>query len=194
MAEIKASGMIPDGGTILELGTGYCYDHWALFGEGYRFIPSDINAFGRDDIEFMDAEDIPRDKYLELDAILAIELLEHVKRPLKVLRDCSRHLKPSGIMVVTVPFSFKWHTGSVVTDYHRFTPDGLALLFGRAGYGRYFTDARYLETDEELKPSWVVGWAQREQIIGEWKVDVPQNWRQLQMQAEHRWKERDMAL
>lgn len=95
IAEIAASGMIPLGGKILELGTGLCFDRWMLFRDNYQFYPTDKTPC-REDIAILDAENIPDGEFQDMDAIFATELLEHVEYPLRVLKNCHKHLKQGG--------------------------------------------------------------------------------------------------
>lgn len=55
-------------------------------------------------------------------------LLEHVKDPVAVVAEIERVLKPGGHAHTVVPFCHPWH--GYPSDYHRFTQDGLARLFG----------------------------------------------------------------
>jgi SAM-dependent methyltransferase len=187
VAEIIASGMIPAGGRVLELGTGLCFDRWMLLKDNYQFYPTDKTPC-REDIAPLDAENIPDGQFQDMDAIFATELLEHVEFPLKVLENCRNHLKPGGIVAVSLPFMYQIHCDDVVGDYQRLTPDGLASLFRRAGFGTYYADARYKEGEEVNKPSYVVGWGKKAVRIVDWKVALPENWKEIQIAAEAKWK------
>ena len=55
-------------------------------------------------------------------------LLEHVEDPVAVVAEIERVLKPGGHAHTVVPFCHPWH--GYPSDYHRFTQDGLARLFG----------------------------------------------------------------
>lgn len=65
-----------------------------------------------------------------VDAVLALEVLEHMPRPQLVLAEAARVLKPDGVLIVTVPFMFGEHD---FHDYFRYTPRGLAELLQGAG-------------------------------------------------------------
>jgi SAM-dependent methyltransferase len=74
------------------------------------------------------------------DAVLATETLEHVKEPTTFLREAYRVLRPSGKIVLTVPFSARWHY--IPLDYWRFTPSGLRFLLEACGFDEVHIYAR----------------------------------------------------
>jgi SAM-dependent methyltransferase len=69
----------------------------------------------------------------EADVVLATETLEHVPDPPTFLAEAFRCLKPGGRVIITVPFSARWHY--IPYDYWRFTPSGLRVLLEQAGFG-----------------------------------------------------------
>lgn len=64
--------------------------------------------------------------------ILATETLEHVLDPAVFLAEARRCLAPGGGLVLTVPFSARWHF--IPHDYWRFTPSSLVHLLSNAGF------------------------------------------------------------
>jgi ubiquinone/menaquinone biosynthesis C-methylase UbiE len=60
-----------------------------------------------------------------VDAVLALEVLEHVPRPHSVLEEMARVLKPGGRVVISVPSTVPRHDEF---DYWRFTAKGLDQL------------------------------------------------------------------
>ena len=60
------------------------------------------------------------------DKIMLRCILEHVKKPLNILKECNRILKPNGKIVIEVPFVNPIHAAP--DDYLRFTPNGLIEL------------------------------------------------------------------
>jgi SAM-dependent methyltransferase len=77
-----------------------------------------------------DGQALPfRDK--SVDAILLMEVLEHVPNPLSLLQECFRILRPGGHMCLTAP---QYHiTHNYPADYYRYTRQGLEYLCGQAG-------------------------------------------------------------
>jgi SAM-dependent methyltransferase len=66
-----------------------------------------------------------------VDLAFATETLEHVDDPAQFLAEAFRVLKPGGRLVLTVPFSARWHF--VPYDYWRYTPASLDMLLRGAG-------------------------------------------------------------
>jgi SAM-dependent methyltransferase len=66
------------------------------------------------------------------DAALCTEVLEHVPDDRALLAELARVLKPGGVLVVTVPFMFRYHPDP--EDYRRYTPVGLRAELVRAGF------------------------------------------------------------
>ena len=75
-----------------------------------------------------------------VDVVLSTETLEHVPDPDSFLSEAHRVLRDGGMLVLTVPFSARWHY--VPHDYWRFTPSGLQLLLERNGFGDTLIHAR----------------------------------------------------
>ena len=85
-----------------------------------------------------DIEQIPFDDG-SLDAILCIEVLEHVANPFKALDEIYRVLKSGGKVFFTTPFLLGYHGKTKnrnikhdhdeYPDYFRYTHQGLSLLF-----------------------------------------------------------------
>ena len=67
-----------------------------------------------------------------VDFILCTETLEHVPDTKTFLREAYRCLRPGGTVLFTIPFEARWHF--IPYDYWRFTPSGLELIFGQAGF------------------------------------------------------------
>jgi SAM-dependent methyltransferase len=66
------------------------------------------------------------------DLILCTETMEHVPDPPAFLVEAFRCLKPEGRLLLTVPFSARWHF--IPHDYWRFTPSALQKLLTEAGF------------------------------------------------------------
>jgi SAM-dependent methyltransferase len=79
-----------------------------------------------------------------IDLLLATETLEHVADPDAFLAQARRVLRDDGQLILTVPFSARWHY--VPYDYWRFTPSALRMLLERNG----FSDVVVLARGNEL--------------------------------------------
>lgn len=66
----------------------------------------------------------------QFDLILMIEVLEHLRDPFKIFENCSRWLKPGGMLFVKVPQY--WHIHGWPSDYFRYTVYGLKELCRRS--------------------------------------------------------------
>lgn len=72
-----------------------------------------------------DAHNIPI-KSNSIDCVKCTELLEHVEYPRKVLKEVIRVLKPSGVLILSVPFNYPIHGDPY--DFQRFTDEKLRRL------------------------------------------------------------------
>lgn len=79
------------------------------------------------------------------DVVVTFQTLEHVARPMALLPECRRVLRPGGVLFATVPFLFEGH--GVPRDYRRWTRDGIAEDLTLAGFRDIETEA--VESDLE---------------------------------------------
>ncbi|RUP01489.1 MAG: class I SAM-dependent methyltransferase [Mycobacterium sp.] len=75
-----------------------------------------------------------------VDLVLATETLEHVANPDAFLGEARRVLRKGGKVLLTVPFSARWHY--IPHDYWRFTPSALRMLLERNGFTNVVVVAR----------------------------------------------------
>ena len=65
-----------------------------------------------------------------IEAILCLDILEHIEDPKKAASEMYRVLKPGGYILVKTPFLFYFHAhNNYYKDYWRFTHQALELLF-----------------------------------------------------------------
>jgi SAM-dependent methyltransferase len=62
----------------------------------------------------------------EFDTVLCTQVMEHAVRPWELFSEIARILRRDGILILTVPFSFRIHAEPF--DYYRFTPYALRAL------------------------------------------------------------------
>jgi SAM-dependent methyltransferase len=117
-----------------------------------RLFPTDVRYRAIDIVQAHERfqYDIPDTTYFDgerwpvaprsVDLVLATETLEHVPRPHEFLAEARRVLRPGGRLVLTVPFSARWHY--VPHDYWRFTPSSLADLLHATGFADVTVYAR----------------------------------------------------
>ena len=75
-----------------------------------------------------------------VDLVLSTETLEHVPEPAVFLKEARRVLRDGGRIVLTVPFSARWHY--IPHDYWRYTPSSLRNLLEQAGFTGVVVHAR----------------------------------------------------
>ncbi len=149
-------------GTLLDIGAGY-----APYRELLTTPPSRVDTYT--------TLDLPGNPYqppdvlwngvtmpfedASVDCALATELFEHCPDPELVMREAHRVLKPSGFMLLTVPFLWPLHC--VPGDEYRFTPFALERHLRGAGFAGV-----------ELSP--LGGWnASLAQMLGLWAARKP---------------------
>lgn len=136
-------------GHVIDLGCGsgrllQCLTALGLSGLGIEVLPAlvqDLNAAGIPAVT-TDGNDLPVEAVEgKPDVVVAVEVLEHLEEPLQLLHNL-RDACPEAEVMVTVPSPERSaaRTGSFEPwDFPpnhliRFTPNGLASLFQRAGY------------------------------------------------------------
>jgi SAM-dependent methyltransferase len=123
-------------GTVVDVGCGL-QPYRGLFGGGVRYLAIDYadtrESFGRaaPDTIYYSGERWPLDSEVA-DFVLCTETLEHVLNPAVFLAEMNRCLKPGGRLLLTVPFSARWHF--IPYDYWRPTPSALDHLLRNAGF------------------------------------------------------------
>lgn len=137
--------IITDSYKILDIGTSQKfakelrpYENWFMNNEyiaaGYmpKMIYGKYNCDCHQDIQKMSFEDS------SFDAVLCIEVLEHVANPLKAASEMTRILRTGGKLLLTTPFLTQYHgkrnkghspAHESYPDFWRFTHQGLELLF-----------------------------------------------------------------
>ena len=122
-------------GVVLDIGCG-AQPLRPLLPAGITYIGIDIaesqERFGyrTSDTRYFEGNVWPVDD-ASVDLAFATETLEHVDDPAQFLSEAFRVLRPGGRLVLTVPFSARWHF--VPYDYWRYTPASLDMLLRGAG-------------------------------------------------------------
>lgn len=126
----------PAGARVLELGAGGGAMSQRLADAGYRVGACDLfagNFTPADTIEFHVADlNAGFSAVIDggWDAIVALELIEHLENPRHFLRECSRLLRPGGVLVLSTP-----NLANPVSQ----------ALFVRQGDFQWFSDVDYRE-------------------------------------------------
>jgi len=152
-------------GTLLDVGCGQMpYKEFLLKNNpnikkyiGLDFAEGKYARLKKPDLTW-DGHTIPlRDS--TVDCVMATEVLEHCKDPLRILKEIRRVLIPGGVFLFTTPFTWPLH--DTPGDYYRYTPFSLKELLLEAGF-----------EDVEIKP--LGGWhATLAQMIGLWIKRAP---------------------
>lgn len=151
-------------GTIVDVGCG---------AQPYRsLVPPNATYIGIDDAASKHhfGYEVPDTRYFSgehwpiadasADFVLCTETLEHVPDARQFLGEAFRCLAAGGTILITVPFSARWHF--IPHDYWRFTPSGLACLLQNSGFvntrvyarGNAFTVACYKLMALLLRLAW----------------------------------------
>lgn len=69
-----------------------------------------------------------------VDNVICIEVLEHTKDPMLLLREARRVLRMGGLLLLTVPWSARLH--HLPFDFHRFTRERLRDMLAEAGFSK----------------------------------------------------------
>lgn len=129
-------------GRVLDVGAGTGLGARFLNAERTRYIPTDLRA-ARDPSDPLVTRQGQKPKIWcsgyrlpfregSFDIVMALSLLEHVRDPGAILAEAWRVLRPSGTLVVSVPFCFPVH--GFPDDFRRWTCEGLKLEIERVGF------------------------------------------------------------
>jgi SAM-dependent methyltransferase len=139
------SGQLPlVKGDALDVGCG-AQPYRSLFSAAVRYRGIDV-AEAKANFKY----DVPDTTYFDgdvwpvadrsFDFLLCTETMEHVRDPRKLLAEAARVLKPGGAILLTTPFSARWHY--IPHDYWRYTPSALSMLLHDCGFERCEVYAR----------------------------------------------------
>jgi 2-polyprenyl-3-methyl-5-hydroxy-6-metoxy-1,4-benzoquinol methylase/uncharacterized protein YbaR (Trm112 family) len=127
----KIQSFLPKGErTILDLGggTGALRPHLARAADRYMIL--EVDPVSTAVIEHRSQHQyVIGDAHTNLfaecsfDVVSMFEVLEHVRNPFTIIQNCSRWLKPGGLLVVSAPQY--WHVHGWPGDYFRYTNFGL---------------------------------------------------------------------
>jgi SAM-dependent methyltransferase len=124
--EVKA---LPQEALILDVGAGHG-DFADLF-EGRRYFSLDIVPYAEVDLVCDLGQTVP---FLPatFDAVVLMNVLEHVYENRQLMASISKIVKPGGKVILTVPFLLKVHQAPF--DFSRYTPFYLEALAKEAGF------------------------------------------------------------
>ncbi len=129
----RVAGEVPEGARILDAGAGDCL-YRPLFDQAHYVGLDYAKGFEKVDFSHLDCVGgllhLPfRDG--SFDAVLSVNVLEHVPEPSLVMREMSRVLRPGGVLYLMVPQSVRVHYAPY--DFYRYTEHGLRYQAEQAG-------------------------------------------------------------
>ncbi len=134
----RAASEISEGARVLDAGAGN--GRYRQFFSRQRYIAADFCRIEGKNYKRMDVvTDLTRPGFRDdcVDAVINIEVLEHVREPLELLTQLARILKPGGSLYLSCPLHGGVHEAPY--DFYRFTRFALRDLMERAGL-----EVRYL--------------------------------------------------
>jgi SAM-dependent methyltransferase len=112
------------GGRLLEIG-GRANPHADRF-EGFEYVALDLTETGPGVIKG-DITNCPEIESNSFDAVVSVDVFEHIREPWLAANEIIRLLRPGGFTYHSTLFSWRYHPCPV--DYWRYTPDALRFLF-----------------------------------------------------------------
>jgi SAM-dependent methyltransferase len=129
----EAAASVPKGSLVLDAGAGEC-PHAALFAHT-RYVKMDRGIgdkawdYSKIDVQ-ADVCELPFATGV-FDAVVNIQVLEHIKEPGACVAEMARVLKPGGHLILTTVQDWEIHQHP--NDFFRYTRYGLEYLFQKAG-------------------------------------------------------------
>lgn len=119
-------------GNLIDLGCGNMPFKEFLLDLVNTYDSLDLWPYSEEVTYVGDIQDMSMIDSAAYDSAICLEVLEHVPDPQRAIREIYRILKPSGILVISVPHLSRIHNAPY--DYFRFTSYGLAHLLRSVGF------------------------------------------------------------
>ena len=133
---VKKLSVSKDNGKVVDVGCGSKPYKNLFESHGWTYEGIDMenseDQFGyhADDVIYFDGVTFP-EKDASVEMVFHSEVIEHVLDTRHFLSECSRILKPNGILLFASPFNVRYHY--IPYDYWRLTPTTLRLLCEEQG-------------------------------------------------------------
>lgn len=132
-AEYRSLSGIPLSGRVLDLGGSPGSEYHRLFTGDFSITTANLSPKADIVCDFEHPLPIESASY---DAVLIINVLEHIFEYRQFLGEVARILRPGGTVIIVVPFLFPYHPSP--DDFHRYTASALSRALVSAG----LTDVR----------------------------------------------------
>ncbi|MGB9592462.1 MAG: methyltransferase domain-containing protein, partial [Candidatus Kryptoniota bacterium] len=119
-------------GKMIDLGCGDMPFREFLINQVDMYDSLDLWPQSNDVIFVGNIEDMNMIESCTYDSAICLEVLEHVPNPQQAIKEIHRILKPSGIVIISVPHLSRLH--NIPHDYFRFTIYGITYLLQSAGF------------------------------------------------------------
>jgi SAM-dependent methyltransferase len=116
-------------GDVLDLGGSRDSEYHRLFSGIFSIETANISVGADILCDFEEPLPIKSGRY---DAVLLINVLEHIFEYRQLLGEVARILRPQGRVIIVVPFLFPYHASP--SDFHRYTATALSRALALAGF------------------------------------------------------------
>lgn len=132
LAEHEALSKVELSGQVLDLGGDKNSEYNKLFKGSFDIFSVNFSEASKPDLlHDLEKTPLPLDD-ASFDAVLMINLLEHIFSYGELLDEASRLLRKGGLMVLAVPFMFPVHPSP--RDFNRFTDDAMVSMLKLRGF------------------------------------------------------------
>ena len=128
-AEYRSLVGTPLSGRVLDLGGRKGSAYYQLFTGDFSITTANLSSDSDIVCDFEQPLPIESEKY---DAVLLINVLEHIFEYRQLLGEVARVLRPGGMVIIVVPFLFPYHASP--DDFHRYTAKALEHMLVVAGF------------------------------------------------------------
>lgn len=111
-------------GKVLVIGAGHD-PYRKILSNASSILVTDVSEYHPSIDEVADAHNLQYDDS-SFDAVIAIEVIEHLHSPSVSVNECYRVLSKNGLLICSIPFMF--HVHGDPNDYQRFTKQGIIQL------------------------------------------------------------------
>jgi SAM-dependent methyltransferase len=130
-AEYNVLSGVTLSGSVLDLGGERRSEYHPLFKGDFSVTTVNIQGETHPDI-IADLEKPLPIADASYDAVLLINVLEHIFEYRTLVAESARVMKPGGIIIIVVPFLFPVHPSP--HDYHRYTNEALEIMLMHSGF------------------------------------------------------------